>query len=372
QLLQRYEEFLLKNASQISSIESTLRTLTYILPGRFHDAELASESLFAGLKLLGLYHDALIVRALATRRHRVIDSSPATDISERPPADPLVQHNRYTRALWSTDGLTRRAAIALTVVKATEVTAEMLVRRRLGEEARWRLVLAIESIKALLRVLLLHQGGHRTLVTPPHPLRAVDPAAVEDAAQEAGVHPGYHRSNGHQSMPPTTTPIWTGRRCGKEVPQLATDDEVTDFLLGKVLRPEDVLGPLQLVRVQHGVHLLGEWITILRPVIYVVALRRFGLGAWRPWLLSLALELLARAASTAQRDGRSASTELEKSELSRRRRLLFLYLLRSPFYYTYTKGRLDGIRRWLSSKPLLSLIGGILGDYQPLWESIYF
>jgi hypothetical protein len=44
QWFKEYEAFLLKNASQISSIETTLRTFTYILPGRFHDAELASEA----------------------------------------------------------------------------------------------------------------------------------------------------------------------------------------------------------------------------------------------------------------------------------------------------------------------------------------
>lgn len=32
--LKKYESFIFKNASQISSIESTLRSLTYILPGK--------------------------------------------------------------------------------------------------------------------------------------------------------------------------------------------------------------------------------------------------------------------------------------------------------------------------------------------------
>ncbi|CAJ0883995.1 22267_t:CDS:2 [Entrophospora sp. SA101] len=43
-LLKKYENFILANASQISSIESSLRTLTYVLPGRFADAEFASEA----------------------------------------------------------------------------------------------------------------------------------------------------------------------------------------------------------------------------------------------------------------------------------------------------------------------------------------
>lgn len=40
----RYESFLISNASTINTIESSLRSITWFLPGRFKDAELASES----------------------------------------------------------------------------------------------------------------------------------------------------------------------------------------------------------------------------------------------------------------------------------------------------------------------------------------
>jgi peroxin-16 len=39
-MLQWYESFLLSNASQITAVESSLRSITYFLPGRFPDAEL--------------------------------------------------------------------------------------------------------------------------------------------------------------------------------------------------------------------------------------------------------------------------------------------------------------------------------------------
>jgi peroxisomal membrane protein Pex16 len=42
--LARYESFLLQNVSTISSLESTLRSITWLLPGRFKDAELVSET----------------------------------------------------------------------------------------------------------------------------------------------------------------------------------------------------------------------------------------------------------------------------------------------------------------------------------------
>ncbi|KAI9597240.1 peroxisome membrane protein [Syncephalis fuscata] len=405
-LLRDYETFLLNNASQISSIESSLRSFTYILPGRFHDAELASESLFAFLNLIGLYHDAVIRQALATRRHRVasLPGTPATDLAERPPTDPIAQHNVYTRALWQSDNA-RYLSLILTLVKTTEVTAEMLVRRRWGNDARWRLVIAIEAIKAALRLVLLRQSDQRTLLSPPHPVREVDPAMVEEVAHEMQLdeeHQGRSTAtasslseDGRDSRSVNAT--WKGHRTGKQIPQLASvmtgskgrndafggldqllggggsrDDGVTDFLLNKVLRVEDVLGPLQLVRPRRGLHLLGEWLFILRPVIYVMAIRRYGLGAWRPWLASFFIELLAYKAATQQRKGESMATTLEQDEFSRRKRLFLLYMLRSPFYYRYTKSRVDGVRNWLSSKPLLSLIGSIIGNYQPLWESLYF
>jgi len=40
----KYESFLINNVSTISTLESLLRSITWFLPGRFKDAELASEA----------------------------------------------------------------------------------------------------------------------------------------------------------------------------------------------------------------------------------------------------------------------------------------------------------------------------------------
>jgi len=42
-MLAKYEDFLVKNVSTISTLESSLRSVTWFLPGRFKDADLASE-----------------------------------------------------------------------------------------------------------------------------------------------------------------------------------------------------------------------------------------------------------------------------------------------------------------------------------------
>jgi peroxin-16 len=48
-----YESFLLSNLGGVATIESSLRSLTWFLPGRFKDAELASEARSYSIAELG-------------------------------------------------------------------------------------------------------------------------------------------------------------------------------------------------------------------------------------------------------------------------------------------------------------------------------
>src|ERR1700742_1959701 len=81
--LNMYSDFITKNGAAVGQVEGALRSLSYILPGRFRDSELASESLNSSVQLLSLYHDSLLSRALAhSLRKAPVHQSP---------------HNRYTR-----------------------------------------------------------------------------------------------------------------------------------------------------------------------------------------------------------------------------------------------------------------------------------
>lgn len=42
------------------------------------------------------------------------------------------------------------------------------------------------------------------------------------------------------------------------------------------------------------------------------------------------------------------------------------------FRLTFNRERLHRFTESASKKPLISLVGGIVKDYQPLWESVYF
>lgn len=133
---------------------------------------------------------------------------------------------------------------------------------------------------------------------------------------------------------------------------------------------------------------LGEILFITRPLIYVLALRRFskhGNSSWKPWLISLTVDALSAAllrkgnhrcrAAAGEASGRllaagapaaaraaSASAEAldwsreETAELARRRALLSLYLLRKPAFDTGVGPLLDGSERVFSRVPLLGLL----------------
>ncbi|CAG8504822.1 4574_t:CDS:2 [Diversispora eburnea] len=327
-LLKRYDELILKNASQISSIESSLRTLTYVLPGRFADAEFTSETLFALLNLIGLYHDSILVRAA--------ENLPP---SKRPIPSP---HNRYTRYWINSSKTYQRASFALTFLQYTDVLMEMGVQKKWGKEVKWKLIIVIELIKVICRILLLHKTQERTIVNPAVPRREIDPSIFnsDESITDA---------NGVNELSET----WTGKYTGQlhdsiSVVQKGVTQypDVSDYLMNKVLMIEDVRKPPDLVHKLQGFGSIGELLYIIRPLLYVLTLRRYGNRSWRPWLLSISIELTTRILAS------------------------YYYKKRIPGGYRWP--RINNFCQTVSNKPILSLFGGILRDYQPLWENIYF
>ncbi|EQL01111.1 peroxisomal membrane protein pex16 [Ophiocordyceps sinensis CO18] len=114
-----YDDFISKNAGQVSQIESALRSLTYIIPGRFRDAEIASESIHSGVQLLSLYHDNLLTRAATWPSAATSPSS--TSPALPPPAAARSVHARYTRFWAHRSPLYRRVALVLQMLVYTQL-----------------------------------------------------------------------------------------------------------------------------------------------------------------------------------------------------------------------------------------------------------
>ncbi|KAJ9641845.1 hypothetical protein H2199_005058 [Coniosporium tulheliwenetii] len=332
-----YEDFIVKNASAVAQIESALRSLTYIIPGRFRESEIASESLHSGVQVLSLYHDSLLARAIARLPG-----------AQKPHPSP---HNRYTK-FWTQKSPTyKRIALTLQMIQYTELLWEMAAKRK-GEKVRWRVVVLLEAIKALCRLLLLRLTNSRPLLSPPLPEREVDPSTLEEKAV----------AEDHIASPPSERSddaAWTMPRTGLSMPNLPESSDISSYLLSK--------------------RELAECLYILRPVIYALAMQHWSADkkSWRPWLLGVSIEYGARQLAKQDFQQRLAGglrglTGLEREELRKRGWALGWWVMRGAFYENITKAWIHSITGKLRDKPLLSLVGGVLEDYEFLWDQYYF
>lgn len=345
--LSMYGDFITKNSHQVSQIESALRSLTYIIPGRFRDQEIASETLHSGVQLLSIYHDAVLRGA----------------VSKIPALSPKIPspHTRYTRFWSAKSRLYRRIALLLQVVQYTELLWEMAAKRK-GEKVRWRVIIILEIIKAACRLLLMRVTNSRPLVTPALPER--EPITTE-ADQDDGE--ALKELMG-EYVPPrekaTHEKEWTMPRTGSCLPSLPNPGDIGSYLMNRVLTADDIKPAAKLLNTLSRSGQTAEILHILAPLVYAVALSRSkNKKSWTPWILGLSFEYAARQL----RDKGLRSTALENEEWGKRYWAAGWWTMRGAFYENFTKGLVHGV-----SRRMPSLVSGILEDYEYLWENYYF
>ncbi|PVH84678.1 peroxisome membrane protein [Cadophora sp. DSE1049] len=363
-ILSLYSTFITKNQSSVTQIESALRSLTYIIPGRFRDAELASESLHSSIQLLSLYHDTLLTRAVGAKL-------PGMSSRHQPQPQQQSSHNRYTKFWVGNSRFYRRVATALAVVQYTQLLWEMMAKRR-GERVRWRVVVILELIKAVCRLCLLKITNSRPLVTPPLPEREVIPEVEAEGEEDGLVGEGGFEDEGFSEIrereremrPRGAEKEYRMKRTGLSLPSLPNPSDISSYLLSKVLTADDIKAPNALLNKTVGSAQLAELLHILQPVVYAIAMSRSrDKKNWQPWLLGLSIEYAARQL---RKDG-LRTTALEREQWGKRGWAMGWWAMRGAFYENVTKGFLHG-----ASEKLPSLVSGVLDDYLYLWDGYYF
>ena len=404
-----YSEYVVSNSSSVSNIESSLRSITYLLPGaRVHDTELASESVHTSVQLLSIYHDHLL-----KKRAETIESSPAlkkaNGLKAQQPKVPL--HAKYTKFWTNSSSLYTQVATFLKVAEYTQLLWEMVARRR-GEKTRWRVVVMLEAFKAFCRLILMRLTGSRPLVSPPMPERADIAPAIPDENEQQLTDDDLKLADDANMFdskdvfgdigvptPPLSesekVPVWSAAesfsmpRTGMTLPTLPSANTVSAYLLDHVLTPDDVKPARQLL---HRLTTLqgqtAEVMYILRPVVYAIMMQRLAgrygyegtkwKKSWTPWLVGVSLEYFSR--QLAKRDlasripggARAGLSALEKDELKKRRWSMAWWTMRGAFYENITSKYVRGAASALGGKPLLDLVGGVVEDYDYLWTNYHF
>jgi peroxin-16 len=361
--------------------------------GRFRDAEIASESIHSSVQLLSLYHDTLLLRAISLTKSPL----PAAARAVLPTA-----HSRYTRHWTAKSTAYRRVAYCLQILRYTELLVEMAAKRRNGEKGRWRAVVIIEMLKAICRLVLLRITRKRPLVSPELPERVPVPEdeetseaeellALEEQEQNGHAHGNgtanggplqpHPNGNGHAKAPQhpgAADKEWNMPRTGMSLPNLPLPGDTTSYLLSRVLTAEDIKPATKLLLPLANGAYAAEVVHILAPLLYAVALSQAKQSSdprwqrsWAPWLLGVGLELLARQLRQRNAEGRDfggrTMTPLEREEWNRRGWALAWWAMRGKAYETVMKGVVEKVKGKMPR-----LVGGILEDYEYLWENYYF
>ncbi|KKA31066.1 hypothetical protein TD95_002560 [Thielaviopsis punctulata] len=370
-----YDDYIEKNAGNVTQIESALRSLTYIIPGRFRDAEIASESLHSGIQLLSMYHDSLLSRAVAHIPSSSSSSSPASSSARAAPAPSL--HSRYTRHWTKRSPFYRRIATLLQMATYVQLLCEMVAKRRGGDRLRWKVVVGVEVVKAVCRFLLLQITRSRSLVTPALPERPQLPQQ-DDGDDDGGA--ALRELMGEETLddllgkpPAPKNPLataWQMPRTGMCMPPLPNGRDISSYLVGRVLSADDIKPASTLLNQLRGSGHVAELMHIAAPLAYAlltayVARRqpRSRAAQWAPWVAGVALEIAAR-----QLRQRSLGTpQLERDEWTKRGWAMIWWGMRGAFYEGVTKGVVEGVK-----KKMPAMVAGILADYEYLWENYHF
>ncbi|GAB2224189.1 hypothetical protein Droror1_Dr00004939 [Drosera rotundifolia] len=352
--MEAYKNWVRRNKDFVFQLESLANALTWLLPERFSDSEIVPEAVTS---VLGIF---------TTINQHIIETTPTRWPHPSPPSSVLY-------SLW------------ISALKEVETLAEVMAQQIFGDEKKWNIMAITEAAKVLLRLALFRDSGYKMLIQGGETLNTDSHTNPSDSGNRIGHHsmPG----NGEVQAPGYPNQLIGSSLEGRALSALSRFGEKARMAndatwVNNSVWQQGALTASQMAKrhnlssilsekgLSGGLSLAGETLYILRPLIYVLFIRKYGIRSWIPWLGSLGVDLVAMIAlakATESKHGVKEETDAhlsvaENKELKRRKLLWALYLMRDPFFSKYTRKRIEGTQKLLEPVPILGLLAEKLGE----------
>ncbi|XP_009420800.2 peroxisome biogenesis protein 16 [Musa acuminata AAA Group] len=347
--MEAYKLWVRRNSEFVHSLESLANGITWLLPERFSNSEIGSEAVYA---LLGI---------ISTVNQHIIDTTPTR-----------MRPHGFGKSTFP-------SSLCVSALKDVETVVEVAAQQFAGEERKWNYLTVTEAVKAFVRLTAFRDSGYKMLLQGGELVNMDERLEVSGVYHarngDSGVSGGYNRPEHihgyHGSIPRSlegraisalsrfgenakmaSNPMWLNKLC--------PSSEATPALLFQ----KPTFSTLWFQKGLSGrLFLTGEVLSVLRPLVYVLFIRRYGIRSWKPWLISLAMDLagmnLLSHSTTWHRRSNDKFYQLstyEKDELRRRKLVWALYIMRDPFFSQYTKHHLEKTDRYLSRIPLVGFL----------------
>uniref|UniRef100_A0A2P2KGI7 Peroxisomal membrane protein PEX16 n=2 Tax=Rhizophora mucronata TaxID=61149 RepID=A0A2P2KGI7_RHIMU len=277
--MEAYKTWVRRNKDFVHSLESLASGLTWLLPERFSSSEIGPEAVTAILGIL-----------TAINQH-IIDATPIGTPSSS--AEP----NSFPYTL------------CISATKDLETLIEVAAIHYCGEDKKWNFIAVTEAAKVLVRLALFWNSGYKMLLhgeETPNTETNLDFSGSQQGSRSTAklrshVGPAHlHAFNGQNQWNLEGRALSALSRFGENA-RMVSDP----LWLHRVQHHHAIMEPphqavqrptLSMILSEKGIHgalfVMGEFLFITRPLIYVLFIRRYGIRSWIPWFLSLGVDFI--------------------------------------------------------------------------------
>lgn len=355
--MEAYKLWVRKNRDLVRSLESLANGLTWILPERFANSEIAPEAVYAFLGIVS-----------SVNQHIIDAPTKGQSLASKKQSIP-----------W---------ALVVSVLKDAEAVVEVAAQHFVGDDRKWSFLAVTEAVKVGVRLAAFRESGYKMLLQGGEVANEEEMNVLADnyGVKNNRVPVIYpmngHSQNGHgvvsngldgkaefvskslegravaalnkfgQNAKMMSNPTWMRRLQPTPDPPVMVVEKPT---LASIWSSKGVSRRLFFV---------GEVVHIFRPLVYVLLIRKFGIRSWTPWLVSLAVELTSLGIHSHVTDLNHRAGKVhqlssaERDELKRRKMMWALYVVRDPFFANYTKRHLEKAEKVLNPVPLIGFLTG--------------